>query len=349
MVRETPLPEPDEATARRATRDALDVPVDAVHRIEEGLNATYRVDLADGRSAVLKVATLASDAELLPESRIQDRLHRETAVPVPEVLAVVEPGEGSLEAAAFLAAYCDGRQVTDVLALSAPAHERLGREAGHNLAAMHELAAPDGVGPLAVEDGDLVVASPAESWSARFAALADDAVEGLTGAGYVTDDDGRFADLAPAVEDAFAGFVPVAVDRTVVPAILHGDYRPANLLLAPDDDATPLTHAVLDVGVPATGDGLLDCALAEDALVDVPLGGTDRAEGFRDAFRSAYAAERGQPRSDLFDARYPYYRLLARTWRLGSFGYWHRFAREDDPDDVADRWRGFVRERLAEL
>lgn len=349
VVRETPLSEPDEATAGRAASVALDTAVDAVDRIEEGLNATYRVDLADGRSAMLKVATLASNAELLPEPYVQRRLASETPVPVPEVLAVVEPDDEPLEATAFLARYCDGRQVTDALALSATAHERLVSEAGHNLAAMHELRAPDGFGPLAVEDDDLLVASPAESWSARFAALAADAVEGLTGGGFVTDDEGRFADLAPTVDDAFAAFETVGDDRAIAPAVLHGDYRPANLVLAPDDDAIPLTRAVLDVGVPATGDGLLDCALTEGALIDVPLGGNDGAEGLRDAFRSAYAAERGQSRSYLFDARYPYYRLLARCRRLGSFGYWYQFAREDDPDDVADRWRGFVSERLAEV
>jgi hypothetical protein len=47
--------------------------------------------------------------------------------------------------------------------------------------------------------------------------------------------------------------------------------------------------------------------------------------------------------------RHVAYRLYARIRRCGAFGYWRRFAREDDPERIAERWRGFAGARLAEL
>lgn len=348
MPRDEPLDPPSIEAAVAAAEVALDRGVVGAARIEEGLNAVYRIDLGDGSRAVLKAATLATDAELLPEPRLLSRLGRETAVPVPDVLATTPPDEGPLGVAYFVTAYCEGRHVTDVLTLPPTAHERLVREAGRHLAAMHEVRVADGFGNLRVDD-DLAVTPKYESWATWFAELVTDAADGLLGEGYVTDAEARFADLEPGVREALTGLEAAVGERPVAPAVLHGDYRPANLVLAPRDDADPITRAVLDFGNCPTGDGLVDVALAEDVLIDVPLGGTERADRLRRVLRTAYVDGRDAGCDALFDDRYPYYRLYARVRRLASFGYMVQFAREDDPDDVARRWRSFVRERLAEI
>lgn len=348
MPRDEPLSWPSIEAVTAATEGALNREIIDVTRIEEGLNATYRVDCADGSRAVLKAATLATDAELLPEPYLLSRLGCETAVPVPEVLSIIPPDEGPLGVASFLTEYCEGRRVTDVSTLSPAVHEGLVREAGQHLAAIHGLRVTDSFGRLRVADDSLVVTPQHESWGPWFTELAAEAADGLLGAGYVTDAEARFADLEPTIRRELAGVSTAINERQVTPAVLHGDHRPANLVLR--DDASSITRAVLDFGNCVTGDGLVDVALAEDVLVDIPLGeGTDRAGRLRDALRTAYANGRDTNRDALFDGRYPYYRLYARTRRLASFGYMAQFARRDNPDSVARWWRSFVHERLTEI
>ena len=135
----------------------------------------------------------------------------------------------------------------------------------------------------------------------------------------------------------------------VDPAILFGDYRPANLVLASDDQEDPIIRAVIDIGCGPATDGLLDLALAEDALVDIPFGGTERADYLRDRLRASYSARRNADISTFDSDRYTAYRLYARIRRMGTFGYWVQFAREADQDATARRWRSFARDLLREL
>lgn len=359
MVRDDPLDWPDPAKAATAAERALDRPVTDATTIEEGVNAAYRLELADGTAVVLKAATLATDEEFWPEPHVLAHVGRETTIPVPEVLATIAPkgslasdetaapGENPLGVAAFVSRYCEGRHETDVLELSHEAHEQLVREIGQYLAKLHDLSLADGFGNLRVEDGRFTVPNARDSWEEWFGELADDSLAGLVGEGLLMDDDPRFADLEPAVRDALEGFPPGDAGREIDPVVLHGDPRPANLVLAPDD-ADQIVRAVIDFGG-QTGDSLLELARAEDALVDVPLGGTDRADHLRRRLREAYRTTRDAPVGDRFDAVYPYYRLYARTRSLAAFDFWAQFAREDDPDAIARRWRAFVRSRVAEV
>lgn len=338
---------PGSAEVARAAGAALGSEIAEVTPIDEGLNAVYRVETAAGERAVLKAATLADDAELLAEARILRRLGEGTPVPVPAVLATVPAGSGPLDVAAFLTRYVEGRTVPDLLELPEAARERLVRESGRHLAAIHGLRPVEGFGPLRVVDGGLVADPARERWSDRFRELGAAAVAGLRGEGYTNDERARFADLADPVRDAL---VAEGVDDRddVAPATLYGDYRPANLVLGPDA-ADPLVRAVVDLGGCETGHALLDLVATEDALVDVPLGGTGAADRLRRAFRRGYRDVRPGVEDPGADSRYPRYRLYARSKRLGAFDYWRRFAREDDPDAVAARWRSFVRDRLAAL
>lgn len=335
MPRDPPLDPPPASDAAAAADAALDRDVADVTPIEEGLNAVYRVTLADGARVVLKAATLATDAEFRPEPRLLDRLDRETSVPVPSVRATVDGDDSPLGVAHYLADYCEGRAVRDVLELDPSAHERLVVESGRHLAALHALTF-DGFGRLRADDsGGLRVADPRASWRECFRELAAERVAGLRGEGFTADDDPRFADLAGDLAAAFEK-LPADAAGSVEAVLLHGDYRPANLVLAPPGER-PVVEAVLDVGA-QTGDGLLDLALAESSLVDVPLGGTERATALRRRLRAAYLAERSVP-GDAFELRYPCYRLYAWTKCLGAFDFFAQFARESDPDAAAARWR----------
>ena len=340
--------EPPSADAvAAAAAAALDREVEAATRVHEGVNAVYRVDFADGDRAALKTPVLPDDDAFLAEPEILSRVARETAVPVPDVLATVGTDAGPLAGPFFLTRYVAGRNVEDVLSLSAAERERLVREAGRHLAGVHRVRVTDGFGDLRAVDEELTTSPGYDSWEARFAEMADEAAAGLSGEARVADPEPRFAGLEPAVREALIG--EGSEDRRVAPAVLHNDYRPPNLVFAPEGGDPPLARAVLDFGGCVTGDGLLDLAHAEDALVDMPLGGTANAASLRDGLRTAYAEERGLAPATAFGKRYSRYRLYARVWRLRLFEYWVEFAREDEADAVATRWRAFVRDRAAEI
>lgn len=375
MVRESPLEHPSTDAVAGAASSVLGRPVATVTSVDEGLNAVYRVRFDDDDSpdaGVLKLATLADDAAYLPEPRLFSLL-ADAPVPVPRVLATAETTETRLDAAFGVTGYCEGRSVTDVLALSPEGHRRLVSEAGRHLAAIHDasvldrVSTPDGAyGDLRLHEADsdvpLVVGASAidsdatahEVWPDRFAVVVDRVTAGLDGETYTSGGLDRFADLAPVVRDAVAA-APLPVTPPV--ATLHGDYRPANLVFALADDAAPLVRAVLDFGSPETGDGLFDLALAENALVGVPLGGTDRGEYLARVLRESYAAHRdvavahgvGLGRSEQPDAVYRTYLLVARAKRTGAFGYFEQFAREEDEAAVARRFRSGVETLVAGL
>lgn len=356
MSRDEPRPEPSTATVRDAAMAALDRPVADVARIETGVNALFRIDLADGTRAVLKAPRYAAEPAFLVEPVHLSRIGSETDVPAPEILATVHASDGPLEVPFYLMTHLDGRHVDSPLELSSATRERLVREAGSHLAAIHEMDLPvTQWGHLEAPDGELRVREPFDVWRSFFDELAAEICDALRGEGPLTDEQPHFADIEPLVRETVTGDLPAATDRSPEPSLVAGDYRAANLLLAPRDDADPLVRGVIDVGG-QVGDGLLDVALTEDALIDLPLGGTPEAESLRTAFResyatsrSAHAVDRGTDRHATFDERYPYYRLYARARRLKAFDYSVQFARESDPDAVAHRCRSFVEDRVAEI
>lgn len=343
MVRDAPLDPPSEAAAADAAAAVLDREVADATAIAEGLNAVYRVDLADGTRLALKVATVVEDEDARPEPRVLDRIARETDVPVPEVVAAVDPENSPLGAAFYLAEFFDGRNVPDARTLDPGVHERVVAESGHHLAGIHSVDVPSRVGRLRVVDGDLRVPDPDPGWDAAFRNVAWGRVAKLRGEGPLADADARFADLADRAASALAEF-PEAVDDAVEPVLLHGDYRPSNLVLSPPGER-PSIRAVIDVGGDV-GDGLFDLAVAEAGLVDVPVTDPNRQAELRETLRASYR-EHGHA-DDAFETRYPYYRLYALVKCLGAFDFFAQFAPGDE-DKIAARWRAAFDERLAAL
>lgn len=347
VVRDEPLDAPSREAVADAVESTLGWTVTGVRGFERGLNAVYRIDRDTGDPAVLKTATLATDEQRLVEAALLSRLGDETDVPFPEVYATFEPDETPLGMAAFVMEYCDGREVTNILELSPAAQERLLAESGRHLAVIHDARIVDGFGPLGTADGRLVVDPRYGTWDEWFRQLVEETLDGLQGDGFTTDSDSRFADLATEIRETLLELLASA-NREPDPAILFGDYRPANLVLAPDERA-PVVRAVIDIDAAPTADGLLDLALTEDALVGIPFGGTERAEPLRNRLRRRYCRARNVDRSTLGSDWYTAYTLYARTRRLGAFDYWVQFAHEEDRDAAARRWRAFVRDRLREL
>lgn len=343
MPRTTPRdPPPTDAVAATVGR-RLDERVVACEPFANGLNAVYRVAFADAPPAVAKLATFSTDAELRVEGRLLERLAA-AGVPVPTHHGTVLPADHDLSVAVLLTAFVPGRRLTDLRAFSRRACERLFVAAGRHLAAIHAPRIADEFGPLAHAggDGDGLTATGAGDWPTAFRRLVADLGGRLAGDGYTTDDRPRLADLAPRVTTRLRAAVGDDWDAT--PALLTADYRPANLVFGPDDDARPLVRAVVDVGDGPAGDGLLDLALAEHALVTVPFTDEDRRADGRSRLRTAY--RRGGGREfDPDGDRYTAYRLYAVARRAAGLDYWAQFAPESEPAAVADR----VRRRIDRL
>lgn len=344
MVRDPPLDPPSPAAAVDAAAAVLDREVASATPIDEGVNAVYRVDLADGERLVLKAATVSEDEDARPEPRVLSRVAAQAGVPVPDVVAAVGPADSPLGVAFYLMECVEGQRNPRAKNLGCARHERVVAASGRHLAGIHGVDVPERAGRLRVVDGDLRVPDPADSWASRFAALASDRVEKVRGEGYLADGDARFADLAPRAADALDGFAD-ALETPAVPVLLHGDYRPDNLVLAPPGDR-PAIRAVVDVGGDV-GDGLFDLALAEQSLVDVPVTDPDRAADLRATLREAYRDHRAVDEA-AFERRYPYYRLYALVKYLGAFDYFVQFAPGDD-EATASRWRAAFEDRLAAL
>ncbi|UPV73348.1 phosphotransferase [Halorussus limi] len=363
MVRDERLPEPDAEAVAGAARAACGRAVAEVTPVSKGINAIYRIDFADGDAAVLKAATFNTTAELRPEPYLLETLRDETALPLPEVLAIAEDG-GPLGVFHFLLDYREGRQIRDLDGLSWSERERLVRAVGRHLARLHEFrlaetGAPvaadlgaDDCGPLRMTDpGDgatptFTTGDGVDSWGEVFASLADHPVS-LVEQVQCGDDPGRFADLVPEIVAAFDG-VADDVRDPASPTVLHRDFHLDNLVLAPEADADGGVgiRSVLDFGDPYVGDYRLDLAFAEDAVVRVQLPTADRAADLAGLLRRSYARERGIDPSEIVTREYHYYLLVQRCRWMAVAVDWDAC---DDPAAVERAYRSFVRERLAEI
>ncbi|WP_135851616.1 phosphotransferase family protein [Halorussus salinus] len=360
MVRDERLDEPGPDAVARAARDASGRAVADVTPISKGINAIYRVRFADDEEAVLKAATFNSAAELRPEPYLLQTLADETALPVPDVLAIVEDG-GPLGVFHFLLEHCEGRQIRDLDGLSWSEREQLVAAVGRHLARLHEFRLSGADASVesridAEECGPLRMTGPDEGatpefttdggdlWGEVFASLADHPVS-LVEQVQCGDDPGRFADLVPDIAAAFEGAAD-AIAAPERPSVLHRDFHLDNLLLGSDADGDLGVRTVLDFGDPYVGDYRLDLAFAEDATIRVQLPTDDRATELCALLRRSYARKRGIDPDEIVNKNYPYYLLVQRSRWMSVALDWEAC---DDPAAVERAYRSFVREQLAEI
>lgn len=348
MVRDESLAEPDTNAVAQAAQKAEGRRVINVKPIPKGINAIYRVTFADDDIAVLKAATFNTTGELRPEPHLLTALARETTVPVPEVLAVVE-NSGSLDTFHFLLEHCEGWQTRKLDRLSAVEQERLVREAGRYLARLHEYRPAKACGPLRLTDQgaktsrEFTTGTTHNSWATTFSSLAAHPIQLLKQV-QCGDDTGRFTDLVPDVVAAFES-VADAIEEPEMPTLLHRDFHLDNFILASEGTNLRI-QSVLDFGDPYIGDYRLDLAFAEDAIIRVQLPTSDRAARLAELFRSTYACERGIDSEEIVNENYAYYLMVQRCRWMAVAMKWEEY---DDPEAVEQAYRSFVSECLAQV
>jgi len=235
--------------------------------------------------------------DVLREARLMGALQG-TVVPVPAVLAIAQAGE-VFDVACYVMSFAEGPVITaeTPAALSQPGTRR---EIGENL--IDTLAALHAVDWRAAGLGDL---GRPEGFNARHLRR----MERL-----VADDDGRIPPHFTPARDWLAARVP----RESGHAIVHGDFRIGNVVIAPD--APGRVAAVLDWELATLGDPLLDVGYflasvpgPEGPLTPVQEFGTAMLEdGYPDraSLAARYARHTGRDLSGL-----PWYTVMAQ-WKL---------------------------------
>ncbi|MCC3272387.1 phosphotransferase family protein [Arthrobacter zhangbolii] len=257
-----------------------------------------------------------STHDMVREARIQQLL-RVQGVPVPEILAVCED-ESVLGVPFYVMNYLDGLVITNTIppALSSPEDRRATSAAVVDaLVRIHSVD---------VSSGDLAGFGKPE--------------------GYLSRQVSRFSSLwevntmrtLPDVA-RIGGWLADNVPDSQAAAVLHGDYRPGNLMFAPQSPARVI--AILDWEMSAIGDpladlGYLTATYSEPGSESTPLEltGVTRHPGYftREDVISAY-----RERMDLDLTALPWYQALA-LWKASIFceAIYTRWLKGERPHDT---------------
>lgn len=352
---------------RRATRDAVGVEPTAVEPFDRGTNHVARVtvprdtlggdaghesraDDADATTATRGTDTTADDETALvvklgtetpagvrSEGHVIRVVGGRTTVPVPTLRA-----RGTVEETPYLLLDRAAGEVHPLPTLEDADAERLARELGGHLAALHAMQAP-GWGAIRGTDDGLATAHEFETWPALAEAVFERNRTRLS--------DTRFADLAAPAADAWPRLrARLSSDRT--PVVTHNDPNPGNLALAPDADR--LVQAVLDWNgsLGATPDHEL--ALVELLALDSPAVSRAERQSLREALVEAYERAGGVvDRSATGRRRREVSRVIARLRSLRHVGLVdERFRTASDLAPAAcdrrvDAWAARHRDALA--
>ncbi|WP_255198555.1 phosphotransferase family protein [Halorarius litoreus] len=304
------------------------------------------------REAVLKATTAGFvDPQVAQaEPRLFDLLGRETTVPVPEVFGYVDEHD-EYPAPFYLMERLDGENFEGRPdALPAAARERVVREAGENLAELHELGTLPRVGSVGVVDGDLAVLDgdhgPVDDLREWVRAGVDGTLDALADGTYfpdLADEPDRFADLVPALREELDARLD-ALSEPDAPRYCHWDYRYGNLLV---DPGTGETRAVLDLANLTAAEPAYNLAKVESHLFDPQADGEQRAVALRETFRRAYARERDDwAFTPAIEERMETYSLTARLDAMACLPLWLQDATPAEKDEREAQHRAFVESYL---
>lgn len=293
------------------------------------LVAFVTCEAPDGRrEAVLKANTagFVDPAVARAEPRLLALVGRETPIPVPAVYGFVDAHD-ELPEPFVLLERVDGVNVEgDPERLPTAARERVVREAGAHLAALHELGPLPRIGTVAVRDDELAVVDgehgSVDGFREWLRAGVDEVLDALADGTYfpdLADEPERFADLVPPLRAVLDARI-AALSSFEAPRYCHWDYRYGNLLLDPETGAT---RAVIDWANLRATEPAYNLGKVEPLLFDPHRVGPDRAAELRAAFRAAYERKRERwSFTAAIDQRVETYRLLERLSAMACLPLW---------------------------
>ncbi|MFB6138911.1 MAG: phosphotransferase family protein [Halosimplex sp.] len=333
----------DERVASAVAAVRADWAVVRAEPMPAGSDIVYGVTVRDAedrtRDVVLKCFRAAGPVEgrdpdrFLVEVDLLELVGRESDVPVPAVYGV-RRSHGAVPAPAFLMEHLPGEPPLGVaVGDGGPVAERLLADAGRYLARIHDLRSFDAFGDLVTGEAGPAVRDGRETWSDRLRDIVDGALDGLA--------ETRFSDLEqPFRERADDRFSELDLDAEA--ALLHGDYRPGNLLTDPETGAVT---GVLDWGAAQAGDPRYELAWAVCEFAErAPVGSSVR-RSVGEALFDAYESARGEPlqRDDDFERRQSFYLTVSWLVECRWFDAWWAGAEESARESRAERLRENVR------
>lgn len=360
--------EPDRAAVAGMVEACAGWTLRSYDRAAEGTDFVAVVDCTtpDGsRTAVLKATTAGFvDPEIArAEPRLYRLVGRETAIPVPDVYGFVDDHD-AYPTPFYLLEYVDGENVEGRAGTLDPAsRERVVREAGANLAALHEIGTLPRIGSIGVDTdgadagrarratddplgGDLVVRDgdhgPVDDFREWLRPSVEETCDALAGGTYfpeLADKPDRFADLAEPLRDELHARID-ALSAPEPPRLCHWDYRYGNLLVDPD---TGETLAVLDWANLLAAEPAYNLAKVESHLFELRAETDERTVALREIFRTAYERGRdGWTFTDDVAARIDTYLLSCRTEAMACLPLWHEDATTEEKAEREREHRAFV-------
>ena len=266
------------------------VSVTTISGIEPGTNHSYRITLQNESNLFLKVGTRFPDA-FPAEPKTMELLRWETELPVPRVHATGKAPLGYPFAVYEFISDADAESVRDFSPATA---ERLCREAGSHLSALHQISFPR-CGRVGVEKERLTVVEPVPYRDMLQQSLERQLTELC---------DTPFAERCQPLRELGHRLLDRIDFAGVQPALVHGDYRLDNLCIDPAGD--PVTVAVLDWELPTAADPLWDAVMAQALLTEGYGIDSETRRSLRTAFWKGYGESTDE------SARRQCYELLAR-------------------------------------
>lgn len=342
--------------------------VSSIARSEHGTDFVGFLDVetqAGAERVVLKATTADFvDPEVArAEPRLFALLNERTSIPVPAVHAVCDD-HGSFPTPFYLVEYVDGESFEGGgFDLDEAAVQRVLREAGAHLAALHELGPLDAAGDVGVtETGAIDVLDTADhpAHSDQLAYVIEGAMEtldALEDGGFfpeMADDPERFADLVPELRERVRSMAET-LDDPALPTYCHWDYRWGNLLV---DPKTGEINAVLDWANLSSSEPAYNLAKVESHMLDAGDPAESTIADRRRTFRRAYAEARttrlaaddaavtaddaAWEFTDAIRDRMALYTLVARLDAMACLPLWHREKSPAERDAVEDAHRDFL-------
>lgn len=258
------------------------------------------------------------------EAAVLRHVGAETELPVPEVLAEAD-GAVLLE---FLPGTHRSNRFWRPHDLAAVELD----SAGKTLARLHRALPRDDTGPAVPAGPGRTLAVQEEGWPGFLHRTASTHLDQLADL-----DDYRFADLLPALRDAVEDHVARAAAPD--PALLHRDFRPANLLFR--DGAVA---GVVDWERAVAGDPLYDLVKAEmNFAAQFPAAERERRwDAFLRGYRGVRPVPEAPDRTDL-------YRFLHVLEILWAAPLWMERERADDRERIEQELRAMAERRMAAL
>ncbi|WP_410766453.1 phosphotransferase family protein [Haloferax sp. DFSO60] len=330
--------------------------VDSIERSQHGTDLVAILDVRtpdESRTVVLKATTadLVAPEIARAEPRLLELVGQSTNIPVPTVFGSCDDHD-EYPTPFYLMSFVGGENFEgESGSLSVDARKSILREAGQNLAELHELGPLPATGKVGVQDGELTVLDTEENpryddYRDKLLDDCEETLDSLDSGGFFPDlaeKPERFADLVPDLREFVREAIPTLPEPDE-PTYCHWDYRYGNLLIDPE---TGETKAVLDWANLSATEPASNLANTEFYLLNPESDGPEVTDHLRTVFRTAYTEARTEWSFDEeTKERMELYTLACRLGAMACLPLWHQDASPEEKDQREKEHRQFVSQYL---